>query len=936
MSTILARMDAGQPGPFTRQVRSISVAMPTFRGLEFLERVLERLSAQRCDLPWDFTAIDSSSDDGTWELLGRFAERFPVPFARHRIHGLEFDHGDTRNELFARTQGDLCVFLTQDAIPAGDGWLATLAKNFADEQVAAAYCRNVPRPDADLLTRIGSEDDPGYQCGRRVVRIEDRAAYARLDTHAKRLLWNFNDVASAVRREAWERHPYPRTWFGEDVLIARAFLEAGWTVVYDDEAVVEHSHDYDAAQMYERGRIDGRFNAEWLDRVCVAAAKDAGVLAQRALEKDRGAIAAARADGSEQTAALTRSKSLREALYRGLYDGGRTTVRHPTTRVLERTELRILYVVHGFPPETWAGTEIYTYNLAVEMQRRGHAVTVLARVPAGASVAEGGAEDFALDESEFQGLRVLRMTHRLAHKSIRESYQHARAEALLRRLLARERFDVVHFQHLIHLSAGLVHVAREQGIPTVITCNDYWAICARVQLIRPDGVRCEENMGSGCYLCVKEKGLAHIPRLKRLDRVATPFLRSFAHGAKRGGSLSARVARRWEGFPDLSARHDYVTRAFASADLCIGPSRFLRQKLLDTGAFDPHRFLYSDYGMRTDYLRALAKKPDPQGRVRFGFVGSLVWYKGGETLLRAMQRLDPARAVLNVHGDFKPEKDEHHASLQRLAGSNVQFLGRFDNSRLSEVYAEIDVLIVPSIWFENSPLTIHEAFLTHTPVVASDIGGMAELVRDGVDGLHFKAGDAHDLAAKLARFVDEPDLRERLSHDWMQVKTIAEDAASMEYRYRALACVQRHRASTDEPLLEKSGIETTGRSGPVEEQGGARVLVRPGGAVEYDVSAIGGGTRRVHVEQWLLAGELRVRLGGKVTLDGRTVGEVPAVASRGRDEASVHELVLDLPVGASKLAFTAHAASSQTAGGTHLRIQRVRVFESPSAVQVHA
>src|SRR6185436_19410970 len=102
-------------------------------------------------------------------------------------------------------------------------------------------------------------------------------------------------------------------------------------------------------------------------------------------------------------------------------------------------------------------------------------------------------------------------------------------------------------------------------------------------------------------------------------------------------------------------------------------------------------------------------------------------------MLRAMQRLLGTRAVLHVHGEYKPESDPHHAELRGLAGENVQFHGRFDNSRLSEVYAEIDVLLVPSVWWENSPITIHEAFLTRTPVVASGIGGMAEFVRDGID-----------------------------------------------------------------------------------------------------------------------------------------------------------------------------------------------------------
>ena len=154
-----------------------------------------------------------------------------------------------------------------------------------------------------------------------------------------------------------------------------------------------------------------------------------------------------------------------------------------------------------------------------------------------------------------------------------------------------------------------------------------------------------------------------------------------------------------------------------------------------------------------------------------------------------MNRLAGRPCVLNVFGDFQPERDPHHARLRELAQhENVSFRGRFDNARLAEVYREIDVLVVPSLWFENSPLTIHEAFLQRTPVVTSGIGGMAELVRDGIDGLHFQAGDAEDLARTLARFVDEPKLVAQLSRSWMLVKSVEENAREMEYRYRALAC----------------------------------------------------------------------------------------------------------------------------------------------------
>jgi len=910
-----------------RPIRSVSVLMPTWQGTLFLERVLAALAAQEIDLPWDFRAIDSGSTDGTLEVLDRWRERFPAPFTIDAIHQVEFDHGDTRNLLAARSEGDLLVFLTQDAIPSSPEWLKQLVANFDDEQVGAACCRNVPRPDCDVLTRIFSAGDPGYTTERRERRLPAPDIYAEMDPEERRQFWLFNDVASAVRRELWERHPFPRTSFGEDILMARALLEAGYTVVYDSEATVEHSHDYDEAETYKRAFIDGRFNAEWLGRICVLLESDVDVLVGRVMETQEPAIRELGLPAPETRALIVRARVLHAAAFRGLHDGGRTERRLPPTRMREEKALHVLYVVHGFPPETWAGTEIYTYNIAKELQRRGHRATILARVPA-----EDGDErpDFHVEESEFQDLRILRMTHRLQHQSLRESYHQPRAEAVFRRVLLEERPDVVHFQHLIHTSAGLVHVAKEFGLPTVLTCHDYWAVCPRVQLIRPDGEICSENMGAGCYLCVKDTHMGKIPLLKKLGEQGKGVAEGFAANLLESDHSSWSVKHRAQQFLDLQARPDFVLGAYAAADLRISPSRFLREKLLESGRFDPHAFLFSDNGMRTDHVTALAKQPDPEGRIRFGFVGTLVWYKGGETLVRAMRELAGEAAVMNIYGGFDPEQDEHHAELAELAKSgNVNFKGRFDNAKLSEVYAEIDVLVVPSVWYENSPITIHEAYLTETPVLASDIGGMAEFVRDGVDGLHFKVGDAADLAAKMRRFIDEPDLLQRLSGDWMRIKTIAENAAETEFRYRALACRDRTLELAPRVLLEYSAQDAVLREGSVEEQDSDMLLLRPGGsaAVEYELQAVGAGQYEVAFDVYALSCEPTIAHGGRVFVDGEEVARLGLFTPEGEDE--IRELVVPIDLDAEARRLRVDLVFGDGADEAYLRLKRVTVRERP-------
>ena len=444
--------------------------------------------------------------------------------------------------------------------------------------------------------------------------------------------------------------------------------------------------------------------------------------------------------------------------------------------------MRILYVVHGFPPDTWAGTEVYTLALARAMRGRGHAVAIATRAPP-----RGATDpDWSVDTDVFDGLRVHRIRRRVERLPIAETYRPEEAVAAFFQVLDRERPDIVHFQHVLHLSVDLVPAARTLGIPCVVTLNDYWPLCSRVQLLRPDGVRCERNQEMGCFPCVKDKD----PRLVPLVRAAAPLVHPVAAVLdaalrRRKRSRLARFARSWI---DLAERNPYVLGRLAQADLLLAPSRFLRERFLETGYFDPGKLVHSDYGTPSHGPGEDLRSKSPTEVLRFGFVGSLVEHKGIATLVEAVGRLDRGRCELRVSGAFRPETDPFHARLAEVAReAPVRFLGPFEHDRIAEVHREIDVLVVPSTWFENSPLSIHEAFLHGTPVVTSGIGGMAELVRDGVDGFHARPGDAAHLAIVLRRFLDDAGLAKRLAADLPRVKTLEEDAAETEARYRELA-----------------------------------------------------------------------------------------------------------------------------------------------------
>ena len=244
-------------------------------------------------------------------------------------------------------------------------------------------------------------------------------------------------------------------------------------------------------------------------------------------------------------------------------------------------------------------------------------------------------------------------------------------------------------------------------------------------------------------------------------------------------------------------RLERVLRACQDVDLFIAPSSFLAEKMIEFG-LPGKRMVVSDNGMRTDLVLPFRRKRSTA--VRFGYVGTLVAHKGLHVLLDAFRRLRSGaranRAELKIFGNPRWFPDYVKQLQAMITADGVQFLGEFENTEVQEVFAELDVLVVPSLWWENSPITIHEAILTETPVIAANFGGMAEFVKDEENGLLYRVGDAEDLARQMARVVEDPSLLDRLRTPVVPIKTIEEDAATMERRYLELVEARSESSST--------------------------------------------------------------------------------------------------------------------------------------------
>ena len=227
----------------------VSIVLPTRNGAATLPAVLDAVARQRVDFPFEVVAVDSSSTDGTAELLrGRVDRLTSIPAD-------VFDHGLTRNLGIEQARGALVVLLVQDALPASDSWLAALTAPFlADDRLAGTFARQLSRPDASPIARDYLERWIASSAVPRTSAVASRAELDALEPMAQLQRCAFDNVCSCIRRSVWAGHPFKQAPIGEDIEWAREVLIAGYRLAYVPAAEVIHSHDrsarYELARTY--------------------------------------------------------------------------------------------------------------------------------------------------------------------------------------------------------------------------------------------------------------------------------------------------------------------------------------------------------------------------------------------------------------------------------------------------------------------------------------------------------------------------------------------------------------------------------------------------------------------------------------------------------------------------------------------------------------
>jgi glycosyltransferase involved in cell wall biosynthesis len=433
--------------------------------------------------------------------------------------------------------------------------------------------------------------------------------------------------------------------------------------------------------------------------------------------------------------------------------------------------VRIVIAVHHFPPRYTGGAEWRAYRTAAALQARGHEVRVVCveRIDAGP---DGGV---AWEETVYEGIPVRRLSFNraAAPDPFRWDYDNPWIGNHLREYLAEHRPDVFHLISGYLMGAGGIGAASEAGLPVIATLTDYWFICPRGTLLRSDGHTCVDAAPRDCVRCLAEE-----KRRYRWPARVAPGLMAALWASPLADRLDVPVS-----LVAVEQRRQVLAKVLSQLDLAICPSEFLRKVYARAGA-PADRLIHLRQGLA---LSGEALPKLPSGTLRIGYIGQLVEHKGVHLLIKAFKRLNPqARPVtLTIYGD--PTRFPRYARrLQRLANSHpsIRFAGTYSHRDLGHVLSGLDVIVVPSIWYENSPNAILEAFACRTPVVASDLGGAKELIDHGRSGLLFASGDVADLRRQLQRLVDEPGLVQQMSAEVPPVRSLDEEIEELDSLYK--------------------------------------------------------------------------------------------------------------------------------------------------------
>jgi GT2 family glycosyltransferase/glycosyltransferase involved in cell wall biosynthesis len=741
---------ADYPGNASRKT-DVSIIIPVFNNVEFTRQCLKALIGTISGLGHEIIIVDNGSTDGTREFLKELGEQV-------NTISINENRGFAKacNQGALAANGNYLVFLNNDTIPQ-HGWLTELV-GFMDSH-----------PDAGVVgCKLLYPDDTIQHCGASMRFDHGFFRHHYKFLHRDHPLVNRVRELDAVtaaccitpRKLFLELGMFDEGYLNgcEDMDYCTAVRESGHMVYYNPASVIYHLEsrtkrpkDMDRENF---GRYLSRWGSSRMKNEMELYAED-GFWQQEGNRFTPSLKAAERLKQLVEKLSPQVAGEIAARIFPLMQWEKNSAVGDTTPGSLSEQKKKILFVCHDFPPYKLAGAQLYALHLAKELILLGHDVRVLYPVNCSRRGQDEDRTPYLLIPAEYEGIPVYQINVDDLHDDIRVNAQFCFANPLVedrfRRLLLEEQFDIVHYHLLYRLSANLPLISRELGICSFATLHDYWLLCAMGHMIDTIGRECEgPDSAIKCATCLT--GFKGQPPGQFIDF--------------------------------FSQRATTIRKGYDSIDCSLSPSVYLAD-------------IHERFGLRRPAVLPLGwlpvgkeTKKSAEGKIIFGYLGQIIARKGLDVLVEALLGLSGSAWELRIYGEVH-DQGFFNRILERIRGnSSFKYMGPYTAEDLSELYSGIDVAVIPSRK-ENYPLTLLEALSSGTPVIASDVGGVKEMIEDGKEGLLFPMGDVAGLMRQISVMLEDPDRIHQMREAIRPTKTIRENAAEIDILYREACCAVR-------------------------------------------------------------------------------------------------------------------------------------------------
>ncbi len=370
--------------------------------------------------------------------------------------------------------------------------------------------------------------------------------------------------------------------------------------------------------------------------------------------------------------------------------------------------MKICFISNLYPPNILGGAEIVVEKMALEMVKHGHESIIITTSP---------------DENEHVITRDNTTIYQLNTTKIYPTYKQTEASGIkkplwhifdlwnnntlkaIKDIIIKENIEIIHINNFKGLSLSCFKAGKELGIPVIYMSHDFSLICPRANLIRGNNTLCDGRN----YVCNE---YVNIQRKLLNDNV----------------------------------------------DLLISPSQFMIDKFQENNFFKNTDCVKIPLGV--DYNSYKTVKT--YETIDITYIGTLGKHKGVDTLINAVKNINNENIRLHIIGKGYDEEE-----FKEIADgdSRIIFHGFVDNKDILKYYEITNILVIPSICYDNSPLVVYESFSTGTPVIGSCIGGIPELIEENYNGFLFESGDSNSLKEKLVKVINDKELLTKLENN---------------------------------------------------------------------------------------------------------------------------------------------------------------------------